>query len=73
MLFLILEHFMFLTFRDKFVYPYIIEAASTTQKDLHKEMSALRVALENVTMVASGSNMSQVQWKVQEKSFSDTA
>ncbi|XP_029029600.1 roundabout homolog 4 isoform X2 [Betta splendens] len=40
------------------------EAASTTQKDLHKEMSALRVALENVTISASGSTMSQVQWKL---------
>ncbi|XP_019123425.2 roundabout homolog 1 isoform X1 [Larimichthys crocea] len=41
------------------------EAASTTQKDLHKELSALRVALENVTIVAPGSNISQVQWKLQ--------
>ncbi|XP_026229168.1 roundabout homolog 1 isoform X2 [Anabas testudineus] len=41
------------------------EAASTIQKDLHKELSALRVALENVTIIASGSNVSQVQWKLQ--------
>ncbi|XP_076605808.1 roundabout homolog 4 isoform X2 [Chaetodon auriga] len=41
------------------------EAASTKQKDLHKELSALRVALENVTIVAPGSNTSQVQWKLQ--------
>ncbi|XP_051257416.1 roundabout homolog 1 isoform X3 [Dicentrarchus labrax] len=41
------------------------EAASTKQKDLHKELSALRVALENVTIVAPGSNISQVQWKLQ--------
>ncbi|KAK2815392.1 hypothetical protein Q5P01_025859 [Channa striata] len=30
------------------------EAASTEQKDLHKELSALRVALENVTIMAPG-------------------
>ncbi|KAG7516165.1 roundabout-like 4 isoform X1 [Solea senegalensis] len=41
------------------------ESASTKQKDLHKELSALRVALENVTIVAPGSNISQVQWKLQ--------
>ncbi|KAK2828910.1 hypothetical protein Q5P01_019944 [Channa striata] len=41
------------------------EAASTEQKDLHKELSALRVALENVTIMAPGSNISQVQWKLQ--------
>ncbi|XP_044077930.1 roundabout homolog 1 isoform X2 [Siniperca chuatsi] len=41
------------------------EAASTKQKDLHKELSALRVALENVTIMAPGSNISQVQWKLQ--------
>eukprot|EP00064_Thunnus_orientalis_P001310 superscaffoldBa00000089_g1313 len=41
------------------------EVASTKQKDLHKELSALRVALENVTMMAAESNMSQVQWKLQ--------
>ncbi|KAM9847003.1 roundabout homolog 4 [Aulostomus maculatus] len=40
-------------------------AASTVQKDLHKELSALRVLLENVTILAPGSNMSQVQWKLQ--------
>ncbi|XP_036976421.1 roundabout homolog 1 isoform X1 [Acanthopagrus latus] len=41
------------------------EAASTKQKDLHKELSALRVTLENVTIVSTGSNMSQLQWKLQ--------
>ncbi|XP_034539221.1 roundabout homolog 1 isoform X2 [Notolabrus celidotus] len=41
------------------------EAASTVQKDLHKELSALRVALENVTIVVPGSNFSRVQWKLQ--------
>ncbi|XP_029303568.1 roundabout homolog 1 isoform X1 [Cottoperca gobio] len=41
------------------------EDVSTKQRDLHKELSALRVALENVTMMAPGSNISQVQWKLQ--------
>ncbi|KAK5918728.1 hypothetical protein CgunFtcFv8_003465 [Champsocephalus gunnari] len=41
------------------------DASSTTQRDLHKELSALRVALENVSIVAPGSNISQVQWKLQ--------
>ncbi|XP_030010684.1 roundabout homolog 1 isoform X2 [Sphaeramia orbicularis] len=41
------------------------EAASIKQKDFHKELSSLRVALENVSIVAPGSNMSQVQWKLQ--------
>ncbi|KAK2815394.1 hypothetical protein Q5P01_025861 [Channa striata] len=35
------------------------EAASTEQKDLHKELLALRVALENVTIMAPGSSPSQ--------------
>ncbi|XP_053187787.1 roundabout homolog 1 [Scomber japonicus] len=41
------------------------EVVSTKQKDFHKELSALRVALENITIMAPGSNMSQVQWKLQ--------
>ncbi|XP_049891389.1 roundabout homolog 1 isoform X2 [Epinephelus moara] len=41
------------------------EATSTKQRDLHKELSALRVALENVTIMAPGSDKSQVQWKLQ--------
>lgn len=45
------------------------EAAITQQKDLHKELSALRVVLENVTIVAPGSNVSLVQWKVWESNF----
>ena len=44
-------------------------APSTEQKDLHKELSALRVALENVTIMATGSNVSLVQWKVWEHCF----
>lgn len=42
------------------------EAANTKQKDLHKELSSLRVILENVTVMAPDSNMSFVQWKVRE-------
>ncbi|CAF98599.1 unnamed protein product, partial [Tetraodon nigroviridis] len=41
------------------------EAASTEQKDLHKELSALRVDLENITIAAPGSDFSQVQWKLE--------
>ncbi|KAM3868725.1 roundabout homolog 4 [Diretmus argenteus] len=41
------------------------EAPSTKQKDLHRELSVLRVALENITIMAPGSNRSQVQWKLQ--------
>ncbi|XP_034034776.1 roundabout homolog 1 isoform X2 [Thalassophryne amazonica] len=44
---------------------FIEEAASMELKDLHKELSAMRVALENVTIIASGSNISRVQWKLQ--------
>lgn len=41
------------------------EAVSTQQRDLHKELSALRVLLENITIMAPGSNISLVQWKLQ--------
>ncbi|KAL0994534.1 hypothetical protein UPYG_G00123610 [Umbra pygmaea] len=41
------------------------EAMSTRQRDLHRELSALRVALENVTVLSPNSNMSKVQWKLQ--------
>ncbi|CAB1352356.1 unnamed protein product [Coregonus sp. 'balchen'] len=41
------------------------KAASTRQRDLHRELSVLRVALENVTLLTPNSNMSQVQWKLQ--------
>ncbi|CAB1316617.1 unnamed protein product, partial [Coregonus sp. 'balchen'] len=40
-------------------------SASTRQRDLHRELSALRIALENVTVLTPNSNMSQVQWKLQ--------
>lgn len=45
--------------------PSFTEAASTRQRDLHRELSDLRIALENVTVLTPNSNMSQVQWKVQ--------
>uniref|UniRef100_A0A3B5A2N1 Roundabout guidance receptor 4 n=1 Tax=Stegastes partitus TaxID=144197 RepID=A0A3B5A2N1_9TELE len=41
------------------------DATSTKQKDLHKELSALRVILENIIIVAPGSNTSLVKWKLQ--------
>ncbi|KAJ7996920.1 hypothetical protein DPEC_G00223500 [Dallia pectoralis] len=41
------------------------EALSTRQRDLHKELSTLRVALENVTVLTPDSNVSKVQWKLQ--------
>ncbi|XP_030648669.1 roundabout homolog 1 [Chanos chanos] len=41
------------------------DAASTRQRDLHKELSALRVSLENVTFLSTPSNISQVVWKLQ--------
>ncbi|XP_024249539.1 roundabout homolog 1 isoform X2 [Oncorhynchus tshawytscha] len=40
-------------------------AASTRQRDLHRELSDLRIALENVTVLTPNSNMSRVQWKLQ--------
>ncbi|XP_037835125.1 roundabout homolog 1 isoform X2 [Kryptolebias marmoratus] len=45
------------------------ESASPEQKDFHKELSALRVVLENVSILTTGSNISLVQWKLQ--SFSN--
>lgn len=47
---------------EGFVVP---EPANTTQKDFHKELSALRVLLENVSIMAPGSNKSLVQWRLQ--------
>ncbi|XP_037543579.1 roundabout homolog 1 [Nematolebias whitei] len=41
------------------------EAASEEQKDFHKELSALRVVLENVSIMTTGSNISLIQWKLQ--------
>uniref|UniRef100_A0A3P9J6K7 Roundabout, axon guidance receptor, homolog 4 (Drosophila) n=1 Tax=Oryzias latipes TaxID=8090 RepID=A0A3P9J6K7_ORYLA len=39
----------------------LVESASTEQRDFHKELSALRVTLENITIVATGSNISLSQ------------
>ncbi|KAM8835506.1 roundabout homolog 4 isoform 1-T1 [Synchiropus picturatus] len=41
------------------------DVADTEQKDLHKELSALRVVLEDVAIMAPGSNMSRAQWRLQ--------
>ncbi|KAG7256168.1 hypothetical protein CRUP_020327 [Coryphaenoides rupestris] len=41
------------------------DAGSTKQKDLHKELSALRVDLGNISILAPGSNMALVQWTLQ--------
>nr|AAQ10890.1 roundabout-like protein 4 [Danio rerio] len=41
------------------------DAGGTRLRDLHKELSALRVSLENVTVMSTASNMSQVMWKLQ--------
>ncbi|KAB5543543.1 hypothetical protein PHYPO_G00080410 [Pangasianodon hypophthalmus] len=41
---------------------------SSSQKDLHKELSALRISLENVTVLRTASNISQVTWKLQSSS-----
>ncbi|XP_028321967.1 roundabout homolog 1 isoform X2 [Gouania willdenowi] len=40
------------------------ESSSSNQRDLHRELSALRVILDNVTISSSGSNMSLIQWKL---------
>ncbi|KAL0182739.1 hypothetical protein M9458_022114, partial [Cirrhinus mrigala] len=40
-------------------------AGSTRLRDLHKELSALRVSLENVTVMSTASNISQVMWRLQ--------
>ncbi|XDV54352.1 hypothetical protein PO909_022654 [Leuciscus waleckii] len=41
------------------------DTGSTRLRDLHKELSALRVSLENVTVMSTASNMSQVMWRLQ--------
>lgn len=41
------------------------EVTNVTQKDFHKELSALRIILESVSILASGSNKSLVQWRLQ--------
>ncbi|XP_017345303.2 roundabout homolog 1 [Ictalurus punctatus] len=44
---------------------FVEGTASSSQKDLHKELSALRISLENVTVLRTASNISQVTWKLQ--------
>ncbi|XP_051764651.1 roundabout homolog 1 isoform X2 [Ctenopharyngodon idella] len=41
------------------------DTGSIRLRDLHKELSALRVSLENVTVMSTASNMSQVMWRLQ--------
>ncbi|XP_062309897.1 roundabout homolog 1 isoform X2 [Osmerus eperlanus] len=41
------------------------DAASSRQRELHKELSSLRVVLENVTEKTPGSNTTLLQWKLQ--------
>ncbi|KAA0704054.1 Roundabout -like protein 1 [Triplophysa tibetana] len=41
------------------------DVGSTRLRDLHKELSALRVSLENVTVLSTASNISQVMWRLQ--------
>ncbi|XP_062870532.1 roundabout homolog 1 isoform X2 [Trichomycterus rosablanca] len=47
---------------------FVEDTDSSSQKDLHKELSALRISLENVTVLRAVSNMSQVMWKLQPSS-----
>lgn len=51
---------------------YVTETGSTRLRDLHKELSDLRVSLENVTVMSTASNMSQVKWRVMQFSSSLT-
>ncbi|XP_037403459.1 roundabout homolog 1 isoform X2 [Pygocentrus nattereri] len=44
---------------------FVEDAGSSSQRELHKELSALRVSLENVTVLRTASNVSQVMWKLQ--------
>ncbi|XP_016416933.1 roundabout homolog 4-like [Sinocyclocheilus rhinocerous] len=46
------------------------DVGSTRLRDLHKELSALRVNLENVTVMSTASNISQVMWKLQSSAVS---
>ncbi|TRY88282.1 hypothetical protein DNTS_009328 [Danionella cerebrum] len=44
---------------------FVEDAGSTRLRDLHKELSALRVSLENVTVLSTASDISQVMWRLQ--------
>ncbi|XP_036381741.1 roundabout homolog 1 isoform X2 [Megalops cyprinoides] len=41
------------------------DALNVGQKELHTELSAMRVALENVTILSPSSNRLQLQWRLQ--------
>ncbi|XP_051540284.1 roundabout homolog 1-like isoform X2 [Myxocyprinus asiaticus] len=41
------------------------DVGSTRLRDLHKELSELHVSLQNVTVLSTASNMSQVMWRLQ--------
>lgn len=51
-------------FANMFLCSLLTEALNTRQKELHKELSALRAELQSVSVMAPSSNMSLVQWKV---------
>ncbi|XP_076876576.1 roundabout homolog 4 isoform X2 [Brachyhypopomus gauderio] len=44
---------------------FVEDGTSSRQRDLHRELSALRVTLENVTVLRTATNLSQVIWKLQ--------
>nr|XP_055064219.1 roundabout homolog 1 isoform X2 [Misgurnus anguillicaudatus] len=44
---------------------FVEDVGSTRLRDLHRELSALRVSLDNVTVLSTASNMSQVMWRLQ--------
>ncbi|XP_041947130.1 roundabout homolog 1 isoform X2 [Alosa sapidissima] len=44
---------------------HVEDALNTRQKELHKELSALRAELQTVAVMTPSSNMSLVQWKLQ--------
>ncbi|KAI4904940.1 hypothetical protein NFI96_000552 [Prochilodus magdalenae] len=44
---------------------FVEDAGSSSQRELHKELSALRVSLENITVLRNASNVAQVMWKLQ--------
>lgn len=44
---------------------YVEDTSNARQRDLHKELSSLRVELQSVTAMSLASNMTLVQWKLQ--------
>ncbi|XP_026856557.2 roundabout homolog 1 isoform X1 [Electrophorus electricus] len=47
---------------------FVEDGTSSSQRDLHRELSALRITLENVTVLRTATNLSQVIWKLQSSS-----